>query len=77
MYNYITTFEVKHPDRNLGQKSSFYLEPDSHCKSKEAFWAEQDPVREIPPHLGDKEHHLMYVMVHATEAEITLSHGFL
>lgn len=43
----------------------------------EAFWAEQDPVREILPHLEDKEHYLMYIMVHVEDGEITLSHVFL
>lgn len=66
-----TTFKAKCPDGSLGQ-SFYYLEPNSHCKSKEAFWAEQDPVREIHPHLReDKEHYLAYIMVHLGDVGIT------
>jgi hypothetical protein len=32
-----------------------YLEPNSHCKSKEAFWTEQGPERETRPHLQGKD----------------------
>lgn len=56
----------------------YYLEPNSHCKSKEAFWAEQDPVREIHPHLQeDKEHYLEYIMVYLGNAGSTPSHSIL